>query len=220
MAACWLYIKPVCETMRRVTMVKYICMIWPHFYERWYVTSNDFKWFVGEHSSAFMPTGSPNWPMNLVHHWNINTSFTLLFGLTTLLPCRPTLHCLICIVKVLWILWCFSFCRLQGAHGSPRHSSIYNNSRSKYKYNGNQFSKLLWHHQTVPITKIVLEHVGSIFVSLCSQPLKLQSCNLPTRSLCGPVSIEFQFQECLVGQLQNPSWCLAVKTMYLFNKLK
>ena len=38
---------------------------------------------------------------------------------------------------------------------------------------------------------------------------------IPTRSLCGPVSIEFQFQECLVGQLQNPSWCLDVNTMYL-----
>ena len=99
--------------------------------------------------------------MNLVHQWNINTSFTLLYGLTTLLPCRPTLRYLIFIVKVLWILWCFSFCRLQGAHGSPRHSSIYNNSRSKYNYNGNQFSKSLWHHQTVPITKIVLEHAGS-----------------------------------------------------------
>ena len=39
--------------------------------------------------------------------------------------------------------------------------------------------------------------------------------DIPTRSLCGPVSIEFQFQECLVGQLQNPSWCLDVNTMYL-----
>ena len=37
----------------------------------------------------------------------------------------------------------------------------------------------------------------------------------PTKSLCGPTSLEFQFHEdTLVGQLQYPSWCLDVKAMY------
>ena len=42
---------------------------------------------------------------------------------------------------------------------------------------------------------------------------------IPTRSRCGPTSMEFQFQECLVGQLQNPSWCLDVNTIYLKIKI-
>ena len=38
---------------------------------------------------------------------------------------------------------------------------------------------------------------------------------LPTKSLCGPVSTAFQFQEVLDGQLVKPSWCLLVRTTYL-----
>jgi hypothetical protein len=37
----------------------------------------------------------------------------------------------------------------------------------------------------------------------------------PTRSRFGPFSMEFQLNECFVGQLQKPSWCLVIKTMYL-----
>ncbi len=37
----------------------------------------------------------------------------------------------------------------------------------------------------------------------------------PTRSMCGPLSTEFQFHEVLEGQLVHPSWCLLVKTTYL-----
>ena len=37
----------------------------------------------------------------------------------------------------------------------------------------------------------------------------------PTRSLCGPTSTEFQFQDVGEGQLVNPSWCFDVNTTYL-----
>ena len=41
--------------------------------------------------------------------------------------------------------------------------------------------------------------------------------NLPTRSLFGPTSIEFQLKETFEGQLVKPSWCLLVNTTYLDN---
>lgn len=40
-------------------------------------------------------------------------------------------------------------------------------------------------------------------------------CNSPTISLFGPISMEFQFQEVLLGHIVNPSWCLLVNTKYL-----
>ena len=54
-----------------------------------------------------------------------------------------------------------------------------------------------------------------IIALTCQDQQNSNASDLPTRSRCGPTSIEFQFQECLVGQLQNPSWCLDVNTMYL-----
>lgn len=40
----------------------------------------------------------------------------------------------------------------------------------------------------------------------------------PTRSLCGPTSKEFQFQEFGEPQFVNPSWCFDVRTTYLQEK--
>lgn len=50
---------------------------------------------------------------------------------------------------------------------------------------------------------------------LMAHLLRTVSPRSPTRSLWGPVSTEFQFQECGDPQLVNPSWCLAVRTTYL-----
>ena len=40
--------------------------------------------------------------------------------------------------------------------------------------------------------------------------------SIPTRSLLGPTSMAFQFQEYLDGQLVNPSWCFVTNTTYLY----
>ena len=40
-------------------------------------------------------------------------------------------------------------------------------------------------------------------------------CFIPTRSLWGPLSTEFQFQVTLDLQFVQPSWCLLVRTKYL-----
>lgn len=49
----------------------------------------------------------------------------------------------------------------------------------------------------------------------CKTKSKSKTKHPPTRSLLGPTSIEFQFQEYLDGHRQNPSWCLVVRTTYL-----
>ena len=49
----------------------------------------------------------------------------------------------------------------------------------------------------------------------CKTKSKSKTKYPPTRSLLGPTSIEFQFQEYLDGHRQNPSWCLVVRTTYL-----
>ena len=43
----------------------------------------------------------------------------------------------------------------------------------------------------------------------------LVMCFVPTRSLWGPLSTEFQFQVTLDLQFVQPSWCLLVRTKYL-----
>ena len=43
----------------------------------------------------------------------------------------------------------------------------------------------------------------------------MAAASSPTRSLLGPTCMEFQLKETLVAQLQKPSWCLLVRTMYL-----
>ena len=43
--------------------------------------------------------------------------------------------------------------------------------------------------------------------------------SLPTRSLCGPLSTEFQFHDTFDLQFVQPSWCLLVRTTYLRKRL-
>lgn len=51
--------------------------------------------------------------------------------------------------------------------------------------------------------------------TLMSYLLRTASPSSPTKSRCGPISTEFQFQEKSDPQLVKPSWCLAVRTTYL-----
>lgn len=57
---------------------------------------------------------------------------------------------------------------------------------------------------------------SELMVSVISrdQLIWLTAC-LPTRSLWGPLSTEFQFQDTLDFQFVHPSWCLLVNTTYL-----
>lgn len=48
---------------------------------------------------------------------------------------------------------------------------------------------------------------------------KMKVSHLPTMSLFGPTSPEFQLNEYLDGQLQKPSWCLLTNTTYLYEKM-
>lgn len=138
---------------------------------------------------------------------------------------EPYIHIFLCPWRVVYVLkvnWVEPF--IQGEVQAKCQVCTTSDGMCKFtwKYNGPQSS----------VAELLGVYVYSQISSPCNHSHKWQALftttanpvcvsesegwgSIPTRSLWGPLSTEFQFQETLDFQFVQPSWCLLVKTKYL-----